>query len=77
MLTLDEIMKDSLWVVKLKLGRVSCSYEDIEKWAADEDCIGVELCAVQPAHLRDFFDKYFMCDEYISIKEYYNKYYAV
>lgn len=58
MLTLDQIMKESIWVVKMNWGRMSGTYEEMKSYADSEECRDFDLCAEQPEHLKAFFDGY-------------------
>lgn len=85
MLTLDTIMKDTLWVARHSTGyRFVGNYDEVE--AHVKSCDNDEwdyikdmdiLCEEgQPEHLREFYKKYLDQDEYYYIDEYYNNVYS-
>lgn len=77
MLDLKTILKDSVWIVKLDWGRVKGTYDEIKHYLDSDDLRDFDLCAVQPDHLKDFYDKYFLSDDYVSVQEFYHKVYCV
>lgn len=79
MLTLDTILKDSMWVAKVGGCRFVGTYAEIEHWYDDEDWKDTDLCAEQPEHLKPFYDAYFKYDRengFITVQDFYNKVYA-
>lgn len=77
MLTLDQIMQDSIWVLKLTWGRQVGKYEEMRKLAdnSEDDFRDFDLCCEQPEHLKPFFDAYFAYDEehgFTIISDFYN-----
>ena len=83
-LSLETILKDSIWVVKMNWGRLSGTYEEmkpyIEMDEEDSYCRDHDLCCEQPEHLKDFYDGYWKYDEehgFTTIQDYYEKVYAV
>lgn len=75
-LTLETIMADTLWVAKMTYGaRYVGTYEELSSYGESEDCRDFDICANQPEHLRDFYDRYFSyCEEngWTIIPEYNN-----
>lgn len=85
MLTLETIMKDTLWVA-----RHSTGYRFVGNWDAVkshvESCEEEEydyikdmdiLCAEgQPEHLREFFEAFLSQDDHYLIKDYYDEVYS-
>lgn len=76
MLTLDTIMKDSVWVAKMQGWREAGTLEEIGHLSDDPDCRDFDLCAKQPEHLDEFFEAYWKHDGFITIQDFYNKFYA-
>lgn len=83
MLTLEQIKKDTIWVVKMNWGRMSGTYEEMKPYIdADEDdnyCRDHDICCEQPEHLKEFYDGYFEYDRehgFTFIDDYYNNVYA-
>lgn len=59
MLSLETIMRDTLWVAKMTYGRRVGTYEELE-WCLEEDELrDFDICAKQPEHLEVFYDLYF------------------
>ena len=60
MLTAQTIKNDTLWVARMTYGaRFVGSYDDMKRYADDEECKDIDLCANQPEHLKEFYDAYF------------------
>lgn len=79
MLTLEQIMKDTIWIAKMTWGRMSGTYDEMKPFAEDEECRDFDICAVQPEHLSDFYDKYFEYERvhgWVTIPDFYNTVYA-
>ena len=79
MLSLETIMKDSMWVAKMVGWREVGTYEEIGHLAESEDCRDFDLCAKQPDHLKSFFDAYFGYEKahgWITIPKFYEEHYA-
>ncbi len=75
MLTLEQIMNESIWVAKMNGYRMSGTYEEMKPYADSEDCRDFDLCAEQPEHLKDFYDKYFAHHGFITVQDFYNQHY--
>ena len=75
MLTLDQIMSESIWVCKMEGYRMSGTYAEMKPYADSDDCRDFDLSADQPEHLRDFYDKYFNHRGFITVQDFYNQYY--
>ena len=79
MLTLETILKDSMWVAKVGGCRFVGTYDEIEHWYNDEDWRDTDLCAEQPEHLKAFYDAYFKYDAkngFTTVQDFYNNVYA-
>lgn len=79
MLTLETILKDSVWVAKVGGCRYVGTYDEVERWYDDEDWRDTDLCCEQPEHLREFYDAYFKYSEkhgFTIIQDFYNNVYA-
>lgn len=80
MLTLDQIMNESIWIAKMNWGRMSGTYEEMKHYAEDEECRDFDLCASQPEHLQEFFDRMYEWSRkngWITIPDYYKDVYLV
>ena len=80
MLTLDTIMKDSLWVARMTYGyRFVGTYEEAKRWAEDEECKDFDLCANQPEHLEEFYTAYFTYSRsrWITVQDFYNNIWSI
>lgn len=78
MLELATIMNDTLWVAKMQGWRDVGTYDEIGHLAQDEDCRDFDLAAKQPAHLEDFYKKFWAYDRehgFITVQDYYNEHY--
>ena len=75
MLTLEQILKDTIWVVKMQGYRMSGTYEEMKHYADSEECRDFDICCEQPEHLMDFYEKYFAYDGFITIQDFYNQFY--
>ena len=75
MLTLEQIMQETIWVAKMQGYRMAGTYEEIGYLAKSEDCRDFDICATQPEQLDDFYDKYFAHNGFITIQDFYKKYY--
>jgi len=75
MLTLEQIMNESIWVAKMNGYRLSGTYAEMQPYAESEECRDFDLCADQPEHLKDFYDKYFAYDGFITVQDFYNQHY--
>ncbi len=75
MLTLEQIMNESIWIAKMQGYRMSGTYAEMKSYAESEDCRDFDLCAEQPEHLKDFYDKYFAHDGFITVQDFYNQHY--
>lgn len=77
MMTLEKIMDELVWVVKLNEGgRVVGTYKEVEHLM--DDSRDMDLAAKQPtAQLQDFLDamnKYIRENEWITVQEFYEVY---
>ena len=80
MLSLETILKDTIWVVKMQGWRMSGTYDEMKPYAEDEDCRDFDISAFQPEHLSNFYDKYFEYENehgWITIPEFYNNVYSM
>lgn len=75
MLTLEQIMQETIWVAKMQGYRMAGTYEEIGYLAKSEDCRDFDICATQPEQLDDFYNKYFAHNGFITIQDFYKKYY--
>lgn len=79
-LTLEQIMNESKWVAKMQGWRKVGTYEEVKPYADSNECRDFDLCAGQPKHLADFFDRYFKYEQengWITIPDFYNDVYLV
>lgn len=75
MLSLETIMKDTVWVAKMTYGRHVGTYEEVEAFSIDEECRDFDICGKQPEHLEAFYEGYFeYCRKngWTTIPEYYH-----
>lgn len=80
MLTLDQVMNESIWVAKMQGWRETGTYAEIGHLAQDEECRDFDLCAKQPEHLQEFFEGLWKWSEehgFITIADYYKDIYLV
>ena len=80
MLTLNQVMEESIWVAKMRGWRTSGTYAEVGKYADDEECRDFDLAAQQPEHLQEFFDRLWAWSEehgFITIPDYYKDVYLV
>ena len=74
-LSLDTILKDSLWVAKMQGWRKIGTYEEIGDLSKNEECRDFDLSAEQPDHLKDFYEQYWEYDRkngFITVQDFYN-----
>lgn len=79
-ITLDTIMKDTIWIAKMQGWRESGTYAEIGHLQSSEECRDFDICAKQPAHLEEFFDRFNKYTEehgFITIPDYYKDIYLV
>lgn len=79
MLTLDTILKDTVWVAKMVGYRDKGTMDEIGFLRDREDCRDFDLCAEQPEHLKEFYDKYFEYERehgFTIIQDFYNDVYS-
>lgn len=79
-LTLEQIMNESRWVAKMQGWREVGTYEEVKSYAESEECRDFDICAEQPEHLKDFFDRYFAYERehgWITIPDFYKDVYLV
>ena len=77
-LSLETILKDTRWVVKMTYGRFAGTYDEIKCLSESEECRDFDICFHQPEHLKDFYDglfKYEYENGFITIQEYYEQVY--
>ena len=77
LVSLETILKDTLWVAKMTYGRHVGTYEEVEHYFPMKECRDFDLCAVQPEHLKDFYDGFFKYTEengFTTVQEYYEVY---
>lgn len=80
MLTLDQIMNESVWVAKMQGWRQVGTYAEVGHLASDEECRDFDLCANQPEHLQAFFESFWDWSGkhgFITVPEYYKDVYLV
>lgn len=75
MLALDQILNETIWVVKMNGYRLSGTYEEMKHYSESEECRDFDIAAEQPEHLKDFYDMYFNHKGFITIQEFYEEYY--
>ena len=67
-LSLETILKDTIWIAKMAYGRFSGTYDELKQYRNSEDCRDFDLCRQQPKHLEVFYGDYFKhIDEHGSI----------
>ena len=77
MLTLNTIMKDTLWVGKFYVGgRMVGTYDEVSKYDDEFRDLDIACTENQPEYLRDFYEGYFSQHEYYLISDYYDNVYA-
>ena len=57
-LTLETIMRDTIWVAKMTYGRFTGTYDELEYYRNSEECRDFDISCKQPKHLQDFFSDY-------------------
>lgn len=77
MMSLEQIMNDLIWVIKLnECGRITGTYKEIEHLM--DDCRDMDLAAKQPTdELQNFLDamnKYTRENDWITIQDFYEIY---
>ena len=77
MMTLEKIMDELIWVVKLNEGgRITGTYKEIEHLM--DDCRDMDLAAKQPTdELQNFLDamnKYTRENDWITVQDFYEIY---
>lgn len=75
MLSLEQIMKETIWVAKMQGYRVTGTYEEMTPYRESEECRDFDICCEQPEQLKDFYDKYFQHEGWITIQDFYNQEY--
>ena len=79
MLSLETILKDTIWVAKMTWGRYSGTYEEVGHYSDSDSCRDFDLCCKQPEHLKEFYDGFFNYTEthgFITIQDYYKVHYG-
>lgn len=78
MLTLDTILKDTLWVGKFEYGgRIASTYAELEPM--QDQFRDFDVSCQQPPYLEKFYEEYFAyCDAHgwMTIPNYYNNVYV-
>ncbi len=75
MLTLDTILKETLWVGKFyEGGRISGTYDELKPMS--DEFRDFDIAGNQPDHLQEFYEGYFNQHEYYLIQDYYNNVYV-
>lgn len=79
MMTLEQIMKELIWVVKSKAGgRIKGTYKEVEPWM--DDARDMDLACKQPTkELQDFLDamyQYSLKNGWITVQDFYPMYVA-
>ena len=80
MLTLETILKDSIWIAKMNGWRQAGTYDELSDLREDEDCRDFDLCSEQPEHLKSFYDAYWKYDKehgFTTVQDFYNTVYSV
>lgn len=80
MITLRQILEDTIWVVKMQGWRTSGTYRQMKHYADDEECRDFDICASQPEHLKEFYEEYFKYDRehgFTTVQDFYMKHYAL
>lgn len=79
MLTLDTILKDTMWVGKFEYGgRIAGTYAELKPMR--DEFRDFDLSGKQPPHLEEFYEDYFAYSRkngWITIPDYYNNVYIV
>ena len=76
-LSLETIMKDTIWVAKMTYGRHSGTYEEMKHFSRSDECRDFDICAYQPEHLKEFYEAYFNHEKehgFTTIQEFYKIY---
>lgn len=74
MLSLETILKDTVFVAKMQGWRQAGTIAQIGHLRDDPDCRDFDLCAKQPDHLKEFYDAYWCYEEshgFITIQNFY------
>lgn len=78
MLTLDTILRDTMWVGKFyDGGRIAGTYEKLEPMM--DEFRDYDVSCNQPSHLEKFYEDYFAYNDkngWITIPDYYNNIYV-
>ena len=75
MLILEKIMNESIWIANMNGYRMTGTYAELKGYKEDPECRDFDLCAEQPEHLKDFYNKYFEYDGFITVQDFYNQHY--
>ena len=81
MMTYEEIMKNTRWVVKFIGHREVCDTETMRRWsnAFEDEIRDIDLSCVQPNCVKDFYDAYWKYIEehgFTIIKDFYENVYS-
>lgn len=72
MLTLETIKKDTIWVVKMQGWRTSGTWDEVERYADDEECRDIDISANQPTEeLKEFWDELYDHEGFITVDDFY------
>ena len=78
MLTLDTILRDTMWVGKFEYGgRIAGTYAELEPMM--DEFRDYDVSCNQPSHLEKFYEYYFAYNDkngWITIPDYYNNVYV-
>ncbi len=78
MLTLDTILRDTMWVGKFEYGgRIAGTYEKLEPMI--DEFRDFDVSFNQPSHLKKFYEDYFDYtdkNDWVTIQDYYNNVYV-
>lgn len=79
MISKDTILDQTIFVAKMQGWRSVGTFREVGHLLDDPDCRDFDLCAEQPDHLKDFYDKYWAFrgkHGFIDPCEYYDGHYA-
>lgn len=80
MITLRQILSETIWVAKMDGWRVAGTYNQMKRYAEDENCRDFDIAADQPAKLKMFYKEYFdygRTHGFITVQDFYMKHYAL
>lgn len=79
MLTLDTILKDTIWIVKMVGYRDKGTYEEVGWMQRLDECRDFDICSEQPEHLKEFYDEFNKYSDehgFITVQDFYNQFYV-